>query len=173
MDLINDAGLLGCKPSTIPMDPMKKLRLDSGLPLEDPSKYRKLIGRLLYLCITRPDITYVVHKLSQYVSKPCMDHWHVAERILKYLNKTPGHGLFFSNSSKPTLSIFSDADWAACPDTRKSMTGYCLFLGNSLISWKARKQNTIFISSAEAEYRAMEQATCEVVWAKHCLKALE
>ncbi|KAG6394760.1 hypothetical protein SASPL_145350 [Salvia splendens] len=128
MDLINDAGLLGCKPSTTPMDPTKKLQLDSGSLLENSSKYRRLIGRLLYLCITRPDITYAVHKLSQYVSKPCVDHWNAAEKILRYLKRTPAHGLFFSSCSKPALSIFSDADWAACPDTRKSMTGYCLFL---------------------------------------------
>ncbi|XP_042038368.1 uncharacterized mitochondrial protein AtMg00810-like [Salvia splendens] len=163
MDLVNDAGLLGCKPSSRPMDSTKKLQLDFGTLMEDPSKYRRLIGRLLYLCITRPDITYAVHKLSQFVSKPCVGHWNAAEKVLRYLKKTPGHGLFYSSSSKPTISIFSYADWAACPDTRKSMTGYCLFLGNSLISWKAKKQNTISRSSAEAEYRAMAQATCEVV----------
>ncbi|KAG6416085.1 hypothetical protein SASPL_123509 [Salvia splendens] len=151
MDLINDEGLLGCKPSTTSMDPMKKLQLESGALLDDPSKYRRLIGRLLYLCITRRDITYAVHKLSQYVSKPCIDHWHAAEKVLRYLQRTPGHGLFYSSSSKPVLSIFSDADWAACPDTRKSMTGYCLFLGNSLFSWKAKKQNTVSRSSAKAE----------------------
>ncbi|XP_042041447.1 uncharacterized mitochondrial protein AtMg00810-like [Salvia splendens] len=161
MDLVNDAGLLGCKPSSTPMDSTKILQLDSGTLMEDPSKYRRLIGRLLYLWI---------HKLSQFVSKPCVDHWNAAEKVLRYLKKTPGYELFFSSSSKPTLSIFSDADWAACPDTRKSMTGYCLFLGNSLISWKDKKQNTISRSSAEAEYRAMAQATCEVVWAKALLE---
>lgn len=137
MDLLRDTGLLSCKPSAVPMDPLKRLQLDSGKVMDDPSKYRRLIGRLLYLCITRPDITFAVHKLSQFVSKPCEDHWQVAEKILRYLKGTPGHGLFYSSSNKPTVSIFSDADWASCPDTRKLMTGYCLFLGSSLISWKA------------------------------------
>ncbi|XP_042003823.1 secreted RxLR effector protein 161-like [Salvia splendens] len=163
MDL-KDTCLMGCKPSSVPMDPMKELQLDSTPPMEDSSKYRRLIGRLLYLCITRPDITFAVHKLSQYVSKPCVEHWQATEKILKYLKETPAHGLFYSSSNKPTLSIFSDADWAARPDKRKSMTGYCLFLGNSLISWKAKKQNTISRSFPEVEYKAMAQTTCEMVW---------
>ncbi|XP_041994163.1 secreted RxLR effector protein 161-like [Salvia splendens] len=170
MDLLRDTGLLGCKLSSVPIDPLKKLQLDSGTPLSDPSKYRRLIGRLLYLCITRPHVTFVVHKLSQFVSNPCTDHWEAAEKILRYLKGSPGHGLFYSSNSKPVLSIFSDVDWASCPDTRKSMTGYCLFLGNSLISWKAKKHNTISRSSAEAEYRAMALATCEVVWATALLE---
>ncbi|XP_042042442.1 uncharacterized mitochondrial protein AtMg00810-like [Salvia splendens] len=164
MDLLRDTGMLGCKPSAVPMDPLKKLRMDSGKPMEDASKYRRLIGRLLYLCITRPNVTFVVHKLSQYVSNPTDEHWEVAEKVLRYLKGTSGHGLFYSSNCKISLSIFSDADWASCQDTRKSMTWYCLYLGSSLISWKAKKQNTISRSSAEAEYRAMAQATCEVVW---------
>ncbi|XP_042007450.1 uncharacterized mitochondrial protein AtMg00810-like [Salvia splendens] len=170
MDLLRDAGMFGCKPSAVPMDPLKKLKLDSDTPLKDASKYRRLIGRLLYLCITRPDVTFAVHKLSQYVSNPSDEHWEAAEKILRYLKSSPGHGLFYLSNSKVSLSIFSDADWAACPDTRKSITGYCLFLGSSMVSWKAKKQTTISRSSAEAEYRAMAQATCEVVWATALLK---
>lgn len=140
MDLLRDTELLGCKPSVVPLDPLKKLKLDSGNSLSDPSKYRRLIGRLLYLCITRPDITFAVHKLSQFVSSPCSDHWEAAEKILRYLKGSLGHGLFYSSNSKPELSIFSDADWASCPDTRKSMTGYCLFLGNSLYLGRQRSK---------------------------------
>ncbi|XP_042038225.1 uncharacterized mitochondrial protein AtMg00810-like [Salvia splendens] len=169
MDLLRDAGLLGCKPSSVHMDPSKQLGQDAGEVMKESSKYRRLIGRLLYLCITRPDITFVVYKLSQYVSKPCEEHWIPSEKILRYVKGTPGHGLFYSRKSEPSLSIFLDADWAACPDTRRSMTGYCLFLGTSLISWKAKKQHIISRSSAEAEYRAMAQACCEVVWASTIL----
>ncbi|XP_042023082.1 secreted RxLR effector protein 161-like [Salvia splendens] len=153
MDLLRDAGLLGCKPSSVPLDPVNQLKQDTGNPMKDPSKFRRKIGRLLYLCITRSDITFAVHKLSQYVSKPCDEHWEASEKILRYLKGTPGH----------------DADWAACLDTRRSLTCYCLFLGTSLVSWKAKKQHTISRSSAEVEYRAMAQATCEVVWAKALL----
>ncbi|XP_042035272.1 secreted RxLR effector protein 161-like [Salvia splendens] len=155
--------------SSVPMDPTKQLGQEAGKIMEEPSKYRRLIGRLLYLCITRPDVTFAVHKLSQYVSKPCEEHWLAAEKVLRYIKGTPGHGLFYSKKTEPMLSIFSDADWAACPDTRRSMTDYSLLLGSSLISWRAKKQHTISRSSAEAEYRAMAQASCEVVWESNLL----
>ncbi|KAG6390803.1 hypothetical protein SASPL_148548 [Salvia splendens] len=125
MDLLRDAGLLGCKPSSIPMDPVNHLKQDTGHLMKDSS--------------------------NQYVSKPCDEHWEATEKILRYLKRTPGHGLFYPSKNDATLSIFSDADWAACLDTRRSMTGYCLFLGSSLVSWKAKKQHTVSRSSAEAE----------------------
>ncbi|KAG6427555.1 hypothetical protein SASPL_111801 [Salvia splendens] len=118
MDLLRDAGLLGWKPSSVPIDPVNQLKQDTGKPMKDPFKFRRQIRRLLYLCITQPDITFAVHKLSQYVSKPCDEHWEASEKILRYLKGTPGHDLFYSSDNKPALSIFSDADWAACLDTR-------------------------------------------------------
>ncbi|KAG6436855.1 hypothetical protein SASPL_101759 [Salvia splendens] len=151
LDLVSDAGLLSCKPASTPMDSIKQLQVDAGPPLEDPTIYRRLVGRLVYLCITRLDITFAVNKLSQFLSKPCSDHLVAAERVLKYLKGTVGHGLFYSAQADLSLSIFSDADWAGCPDTRRSISGFCLFLGTSLLSWRSKKQHTVSRSSAEAE----------------------
>ncbi|KAG6401074.1 hypothetical protein SASPL_137919 [Salvia splendens] len=131
LDLVTDAGLLGCKPSNIPMDSSKTLQQDEGDLLPDPTAYRRLIGRLVYLCITRPDITFAVNKLSQFLAKPCTGYMLAAEKVLRYLKRTLGHGLFYSTQAAPTLSIFSDADWAACPDTRRSIS--------DVRSWKRRK----------------------------------
>ncbi|KAG6401021.1 hypothetical protein SASPL_137866 [Salvia splendens] len=151
LDLVSDSGLLGCKPSTTPMDSTKHLQQEDGEVLDDPTTYRRLVGRLVYLCITRPDITFAVNKLSQYLSKPHTGHMLAAEKVLRYLKGTIGHGLHYSTKSDLSLSIFSDADWAACPDTRRSISGFCLFLGTSLISWRSKKQHTVSRSSAEAD----------------------
>ncbi|XP_019056420.1 PREDICTED: uncharacterized protein LOC109116082 [Tarenaya hassleriana] len=172
LDLIYDSGFLACKPVSTPLDPAIRLSKNSGDPLSDITGYRRLIGRLLYLTITRPDIAYVVHKLSQYLSCPTSAHLSAAQRVVRYLKSNPGQGVFYSVTSSLCLNAFADADWASCLDSRRSVSGFCVFLGDSLISWKAKKQTTVSRSSTEAEYRSLANATCELVWLRNLLQDL-
>jgi hypothetical protein len=164
LDLLTDTGFLASKPVSTPSDPSCKLHKDNRAPYTDVPSYRRLIGRLIYLTNTRPDITFATQQLSQFLNSPTEKHYLAATRILKYLKKCPGQGLFFSRQSPLFLSGFSDADWAGCLDSRRSISGQCFFLGNSLISWRTKKQLTVSRSSSEAEYRALGAATCELQW---------
>ncbi|XP_019151776.1 PREDICTED: uncharacterized protein LOC109148481 [Ipomoea nil] len=134
LDILSDAGFIECKPATTPMVPGSHLSREVGKPLEDPSGYRRLVGRLLYLTTTRPDIAYAIHHLSQFVSNPTDMHMVAAHRVLRYIKGTLGQGLFYPTNNTLSLKAFSDSDWASCPETRRSFTGFCIFLGESLVS---------------------------------------
>ena len=139
------------------------LSKDQGKLLPDANQYRTLIGRLLYLTLTILDITYVVHTSSQFLAEPREPHMQVVNKILQYIKGTPGRGLFFASNSDLQVKAFYDADGACYPDTRKSLTCYSVFLGDSLISWISKKQSIVSRSLAEAEYRAIATTTCEIV----------
>lgn len=170
LNLLEDSGLLGCKPSSVPMDP--SLTKDLGSLLPNPTLYRELIGRLLYLTIARPDITFAVHQLSQFLSAPTDVHLQAAHKVLRYLKNNPGQGLMYSASAELCLNAFADADWATCKETRRSITGFCVYLGSSLISWKSKKQGFVSQSSTEAEYRSLAMVTCELIWLQQLLRDL-
>jgi hypothetical protein len=148
LDLLKDSGLLGAKPASTPLDPSIKLHNDDGKLYDDVSGYRRLIGKLLYLTNTRPDIAYATQQLSQFLHKPTTTHFHAACRVVRYLKHSPGRGLLLPRTSDLQILGFSDADWAGCLDTRRSTSGYCFFLGSSLVSWKAKKQVIVLRSSS-------------------------
>ncbi|XP_016207037.1 uncharacterized protein LOC107647480 [Arachis ipaensis] len=162
--MLKDHGLLDCKPSSTPIDYTTKLCKDNGDDLADSVEYRKLIGRLLYLTNTRPDICFAVEKLSQYLDQPRKNHMSAAIRILKYLKGCPVTGLLFPSHSGNSVVGFTDSDWASCSDSKKLVSGYCFFYGLALVSWKSKKQATVAKSSTEPEYRALASATCEAQW---------
>ncbi|WKA02119.1 hypothetical protein VitviT2T_020342 [Vitis vinifera] len=113
--------------------------------------------------VTRPDISYVVHQVSQYLSAPRSTHYAAVLRILRYLKGTLFHGLFYSAQSPLVLRAFFDVDWAGDLTDRRSTTGYCFLLGSSLISWRSKKQTFVARSSTEAEYHALADTTFELL----------
>ena len=171
-DIVSDVGLLGCKPVGYPIDQNHRLSLANGRLLDDPQRYRRLVGRLIYLSATRPDLTYAIHTLSQFMHCPREDHWLAALKVVRYLKGTLGQRIIFSSKSSFHFTGWCDSDWAACPLTRRSLTGWIVQLGSSPISWQTRKQDTVSCSSAEAEYRALNEVTRELKWVKALLKEM-
>ncbi|KAL0855923.1 hypothetical protein Bca101_061076 [Brassica carinata] len=146
------------------MVPNLKLSKTEGDLLDSPERYGRLVGRLMYLTITCLDITFAVNKICQYSSAPRLPHLRAVYKFLEYIKGTVGRGLFYSAEEDLTLKGFADADWASCQDSCRSTTGFTMFIGSSFILWRSKKQPTISISSAEAEYRALALATCEMMW---------
>ncbi|KAL0426175.1 UNVERIFIED_CONTAM: Retrovirus-related Pol polyprotein from transposon RE2 [Sesamum radiatum] len=169
-DIVLDVGLDHARSTTTPLPPGIKFSCDAGARLNSPESYRRLVGRLLYLNFTWPDISHTTQQLSQFLQSPCQQHWDAALHLVRYLKGSLNKGLFYSAHSPLTLKAYSDADWASCVDSRRSLTGYCIFLGGSLVSWKTKKQNTVSRSTAEAEYRSMGTTVCELTWIVYLLR---
>ncbi|XP_023924662.1 uncharacterized mitochondrial protein AtMg00810-like [Quercus suber] len=172
LEILKNAGMSACKPSKVPMEQNLKSSKFRGKLLSDLGVYRRLVGRLLYLTITRPNIAYPIHKLSQFVSKPRKPHLDAAYKVLQYLKGCLGQGIFLLASSDFHLKAYTNADWASCIDIRRSTTRYCIFLGDSLVSWKSKKQSIVSRSSAEVEYRVMAITVFEMTWSLALLKDL-
>jgi hypothetical protein len=173
-DLLQRAGMTTCKPAPTPLSSSSKFSAHDGVPLspEDATKYRSVIGALQYLTLTRPNISFSVNKVCQYLHAPISVHWTAVKRVLRFLKHTISSAFLIWRSSSTMISAFSDADWAGCTDDRKSTGGFAVFLGPNLISLCAKKQKTVSRSSTEAEYKTMVDATAEITWVQAVLQEL-
>ncbi|RVW93124.1 Retrovirus-related Pol polyprotein from transposon RE1 [Vitis vinifera] len=170
-DLLNRTQMETSKPAPTPGRLGRTLSQSDGVSLSDPSEYRRTVGALQYVTLTRPDIAFAVNKACQFMAKPSDVHWMAVKRILRYLKGTIHLGLHFQPAASMELQGYSDADWASCPDDRRSTSGYCVFLGSNLISWSSSKQRLVSKSSAESEYRGLVSLTAELVWIQSYFKS--
>ncbi|XP_038715065.1 secreted RxLR effector protein 161-like [Tripterygium wilfordii] len=171
MDLLQEADMLHSKSARTPLDSKLQLTMD-GESLGSFHVYQRLVEKLIYLTITRPYISHAVSIVSQFMHSPIVAHMNLVKRILCYLKWSIGRGILMKNNGHSQILGYTDADWAGNTLDRKSMTGYCVFDGGNLVSWKSKTQMVVAHSSAEAEYCAMASTASELIWLKALLADL-
>ncbi|GKD92218.1 ribonuclease H-like domain-containing protein [Tanacetum coccineum] len=171
LQLLERAHMVHCNPSQTLVDTESKLGPD-GVPVQDPTLYRSLAGGLQYLTFTRPDLSYVVQQIFLYMHDPREPHFSALKCILRYVKGTLDFGFHLYASATTSLVGYTDADWAGCPSTRRSTSGYCIFLGDNLLSWSSKRQHMISRSSAESEYRGVANVIVEKAWLRNLLREL-
>ena len=173
LELLEETKHLNCHPNETPIEANHKLAIIDSDPKIEISSYQKLIGKLLYLSHTRPDICYTVNILSQFMHSPRNSHFQAANRVLRYLKGTSGLGITYQKSGKLDLVLYTDSDFAGSRVDYRSTTGYCTLFGGNLVTWRSKKQSVVSKSSTEAEFRAMSKGIDEVMWIKHLLEELK
>ncbi|KAL6333016.1 hypothetical protein AAG906_020036 [Vitis piasezkii] len=153
LDLLQETGISGCQPVNTPIEEGLKLCVEPNQVSTDKGGYERLVGRLMYLAHTRPDLAYALSVVSQYMHNPREQHMNAVMRIL-------------------SIEVYTDADWAGAVDDRRSTSGYFTFVGGNLVTWKSKKQNVVAHSSAEAEFRGMALGLCEALWLRLLLQDL-
>ncbi|KAI3788129.1 hypothetical protein L2E82_00811 [Cichorium intybus] len=171
LEILERANMSSCNPCRTPADPQSKLD-NTGPPVADPTLFHSLAGGLQYLTFTRPDISYVVQQICLFMHDPREPHLHALKRILRYIRGTLDYGLQLHPSTTTGLIAYSNADWGGCPVSRRSTNGYCIYLGDNLISWSSKRQPTVSRSSAETEYRGVANAVAETCWLRNLLREL-
>ncbi|GAV57470.1 hypothetical protein CFOL_v3_01007 [Cephalotus follicularis] len=161
-DLISRATMTTCKPLKTPI----------AASCQDPIKFRSIVGAVQYVTLTRPDISFAVNKVCQYMHTPTEAHWFMVKRIVRYLHGTKSQGLLLSKANSLPLQAFCDADWAGSTEDCRSTGGYAIYLGPNLISWSSKKQRTISRSSTESEYKAVADTSAESIWLQSLLAEL-
>ncbi|CAL1372394.1 unnamed protein product [Linum trigynum] len=174
LELLQRSGMSHAKPIATPCtaDQLIQSASDLSPAFHDLGLYRSIVGGLQYLSFTRPDISFVVNHVSQFMHRPTDAHWLAVKRILRYLQGSITQGLLFQRSLKPQLHGYYDASFAYCPRDRKSISGFAVFYGQNLVSWSTRKQKAVARSSTECEYRALATLASEAIWLQALLTEL-
>ncbi|KAI0507419.1 hypothetical protein KFK09_013544 [Dendrobium nobile] len=166
--LLEQTGLSKCNVISNPSTTKPPVDTPTDFLSTNSTHYRQITGSLQYATITRPDIAFAVNTLCQHMHSPLLQHFLLLKRLLRYLKGTKDFGLPIFKTN-PKLTTFVDADWASDPHTRRSTSGFCTYLGNNLISWTVKKQQTVARSSTEAEYRSLASAAADVIWLRRIL----
>uniref|UniRef100_A0A2N9IBP1 Integrase catalytic domain-containing protein n=1 Tax=Fagus sylvatica TaxID=28930 RepID=A0A2N9IBP1_FAGSY len=172
LDLLNETGMTACSPASTPMEENLKLCVHPNQVPANKERYQRLVGRLMYLAHTRPDLAYVLSVVSQFMHSPSEEHMNAVIRILRYLKSSPGKGILFTKGDNLDINGYTDADWAGSVQDRRSTSGYFTFVGGNLVTWRSKKQEVVARSSAEAEYRGMAKAICEMLWIRNLMQDL-
>ncbi|KAF5459770.1 hypothetical protein F2P56_019690 [Juglans regia] len=162
-DILTKTNMLAANPISSPMSTSTKLFKFDSPTFDNVTSFRSVVGSLQYLSLTRPDISFSVNKVCQFMREPKLTHWTAVKRILRYLKHSINHGIFFPYTSNFSLHAYSNADWADCLDDHRSTGGFCIFLGCHIISWSSRKQQTVARSSTKAEYKSLPNTTAELI----------
>jgi hypothetical protein len=171
-DVLKRFRMINCSPVSTPVAVGTKLSREQNEMDFDSTIFRKLVGSLMYLTATRPDIMYGVSLISRFMDTPKNSHWQAGKRLLRYIAGTMNHGILYSTSNNLQLVGYTDSDFAGSIDDRKSTSGYAFHLGTGVVAWASKKQPIVTISSAEAEYVAGTSAACQAVWMRRILKDL-
>ncbi|KAJ0852133.1 putative RNA-directed DNA polymerase [Helianthus annuus] len=169
LDLLAETGMIDCKPVNTPMMMNQKLYMEENAKLADKGEYQRIVGKLIYLSHTRPDIAYAVGVVSQFMHQPQVTHMEAVWRIIRYLKGTPGHGVLFKTNGHLEAHIYTDADWAGDKGNRRSTSGYFALVGGNLVTWRSKKQKVVALSSAEAEFRGIARGLAEILWIRKLL----
>ncbi|KAG8501082.1 hypothetical protein CXB51_003205 [Gossypium anomalum] len=163
LELLERANMMNAKPMNTLMVSSPTLTSLVVSDLSDGTLYRQVVSILQYLCLTHPDLSFAINKVSQYMHKPYDVLWTVVKRILLYVNGAIDYGLLFQASSM-SLTGFSDANWASSIEDRKFIFGFFIYLGYNLVGWMSKKQSVVSRSTTEAEYRSLANATSKLMW---------
>ena len=172
VELLQRTGMADCHSASTLANTQAKLSASNGAPVTDPSKYRSLISALQYFTLTRPDLAYAIQQICLFMHDPHEPHLAMIKHILRYMKGTLSTGLNIGKGPIDSLTAYSDVDWAGCPDSRQSTSGFSVFLGDNMVSWSSKRQTTISRSNSKAEYHAVAHVIAECCWLCQLLQEL-